>query len=69
VQDAFTFLEGSLTKKSDYKGKAPGNIFVVTTPEGFRTYVYEKQAINWLQKNLEQGKRARILTYVQEQSV
>jgi translation elongation factor P/translation initiation factor 5A len=58
-----------VTKKSDYKGKAPVTIFVVATQEGFRTYVYEKQAINWLEKNLKQGKRAKILTYVQEPGV
>lgn len=58
-----------MTKKADYKGKAPDTIFVVSTPEGFRTYIYEKQAINFLDRSLRAGKKSKLITYVQEQGI
>ena len=49
--------------KYQHKTQPPPTLWVVNTKDGFRTYVSEKPALNFLFKLLENNEKAEIIQY------
>lgn len=55
-----------MKKKPGYKGNAPEELYVVSTGEEFRTYVYIKQALRRLDSQIAKGKSTQMHTYIRQ---
>jgi len=53
-----------MTRKTGYQGEAPEELFAVSNGDEFRTYVYLKQALRWMDSQTKMGKSSYVITYV-----
>lgn len=51
-------------KNTTYKGKEPEEIYVVSSDEGYRIYIYIKQAFRWLDQQMHKGNSPQLHTYI-----